>query len=184
MTHLHPPSAMPLFTISQGACAPELWVGYDGVTCCDYAALAQVDVEEYVSTCEGFCSLQGLACVGGMKTRTRSAGSGPPCRCAVTASRIPLTQCADALSYPRPRFHRGPRCHPHPRRHPRSCCCPCPHLLPLCNCSWLSLMGPLRSPHRPPRRHCLPRCWLPNCHLHHHRHLSLSATFLVVWGTC
>ena len=57
-----PPSPSPP-PPTQGTCAPEGWVGYDRVTCGECSAL--VNVRDNGGTCEGFCSLQGLACIEG-----------------------------------------------------------------------------------------------------------------------
>ena len=46
----------------------EAWVGYDGKLCGDCAAL--VNVRNSGSTCEGFCFLQGRACVEGWDDET------------------------------------------------------------------------------------------------------------------
>ena len=43
------------------SCKTEDWIGYDGVTCGECTAL--VNVQDHGKTCEGFCALQGLACV-------------------------------------------------------------------------------------------------------------------------
>ena len=53
---------------TEAICAPEAWVGYDGETCGECAAL--VKVRDNGGTCAGFCSLQGLDCVEGWDDET------------------------------------------------------------------------------------------------------------------
>ena len=53
---------------TEAICAPEAWVGYDGETCGECAAL--VKVRDNGGTCTGFCSLQGLNCVEGWNDET------------------------------------------------------------------------------------------------------------------
>ena len=53
---------------ASSTCTPDAWIGYNGKTCGECAAL--VNVRDNGGTCAGFCLLQGLACVEGWDDKT------------------------------------------------------------------------------------------------------------------
>ena len=80
------PTVPSLSPTTQETCAPEGWVGYDLVTCGACSAL--VKVLDNGGTCEGFCLLQGLACVEGWDDETEEECS-PEARGVLEARGIP-----------------------------------------------------------------------------------------------
>ena len=84
--------------VSCGSTAPSTWVGYDGKTCGECAAL--VKVRDNGGTCEGFCSRQGLSCVEGWDDETNeqcSAGATVrPCDHSYGSTSDAICKCGDA----------------------------------------------------------------------------------------